>query len=260
MNEKMQISKRKPFVAGNWKMNNTPSESVELAKALVRRLANIKGVDVALCPPFTSLTAVGGIISGTNIRLGAQNMHWQKSGAYTGEVSAAMLRDLYCHYVIIGHSERRQYFGETDEIVNRKLKAALAGNLCPIVCVGETLEQRKSGETQTVIEKQFEDGLKGLAASNFNTLIIAYEPIWAIGTGLTATPQQAQEVHKFIRGLVQEQADEKTASTVRILYGGSVKPDNAKELFQQPDIDGGLIGGASLDADSFTAIVNAAIS
>lgn len=259
MTEKITPIKRKPSVAGNWKMNNTPSESAELAKELIKRLANIKGADVVLCPPFTSLATVGGIISGTNIGLGAQNMHWEKSGAFTGEISAGMLRDLYCHYVIIGHSERRTLFGETDETVNRKAKAALANNLHPIVCLGETIEQRKAGKTEEIIKKQFQAGFKDLDAAAFSNLIIAYEPIWAIGTGMTATPQQAQEAHQFIRRLIQNQTDEKTSMSVRILYGGSVKSDNAAEIFRQPDIDGGLIGGASLDADSFAAIVNAAI-
>lgn len=260
MTDKISTSTRKPLVAGNWKMNNTAAEAAALAKNLTRLLANLKGVDVVICPPFTSLAAVGGVISGTNIGLGAQNMHWEKSGAFTGEVSAAMLRDLYCHYVILGHSERRALFGETDEIVNRKVKAARAGNLHPIVCIGETMEQRKAGKTEDIIKKQLQTSLKNLDAANFNNLIIAYEPVWAIGTGLTATPQQAQNVHRFIRRLVQDQTDEKTALSMRILYGGSVKPNNAVELFSQPDIDGGLIGGASLEADSFVSIVNAAVA
>lgn len=247
-------------MAGNWKMNNTAAEAAALAKDITRRLTNLKGADVIICPPFTALATVGGMISGTNIGLGAQNMHWEKSGAFTGEVSAAMLRDLYCHYVILGHSERRALFGETDEIVNRKVKAALAANLHPIVCIGETLEQRKTGKTEDIIKRQLQTSLKDLDAANFNNLIIAYEPVWAIGTGLTATPQQAQDVHQFIRRLVQDQTDEKTALSIRILYGGSVKPNNAAELFSQPDIDGGLIGGASLDAESFVAIVNAVIA
>lgn len=250
---------RKPFVAGNWKMNNTAAESIALAKDVVRLLANIKGVDVVLCPPFTALAAVGGVISGTNIGLGAQNMHWEKRGAFTGEVSAAMLRDMYCHYVILGHSERRALFGETDEIVNRKLKAALQANLHPIVCLGETLEQRQAGKMEETIRKQFQTSLRDLDAAGFNNLIIAYEPVWAIGTGMTATPQQAQEVHQLIRRLALSQADEKTVASIRILYGGSVKPANAAELFSQPDIDGGLIGGAALEAEAFAAIVNAAL-
>jgi len=240
-------------------MNNTAAEAAALAKDLTRLLTNLKGVDVVICPPFTALATVGSIISGTNIGLGAQNMHWEKSGAFTGEVSAAMLRDLYCHYVILGHSERRALFGETDEMVNRKVKAALAGNLHPIVCIGETLEQRKAGKTEDIIKQQLQMGLKDLDAANFNNLIIAYEPVWAIGTGMTATPQQAQDVHQFIRSLVQNQTDEKTALSIRILYGGSVKAGNAAELFSQPDIDGGLIGGASLEADSFVSIVKAAM-
>ncbi len=250
---------RKPLVAGNWKMNNTSAEGAELAKDLTRQLANIKGVEVVICPPFTALATVGAVISGTNIGLGAQNMHWEKSGAFTGEVSAAMLRDLYCHYVILGHSERRTLFGETDEIVNRKVKAALASNLHPIVCIGETLAQRNAGQTEEVIKTQCRDSLKDLDAAGFGNMILAYEPVWAIGTGLTATPQQAQEIHRLIRQLVQEQTDEKTAAALRILYGGSVKANNAAELFNQPDIDGGLIGGAALDSDAFVAIVNAAL-
>jgi len=247
------------MVAGNWKMNNTTAEAAALAKDLIRLLVNIKGVDVVICPPFTALATVGAGISGTNIGLGAQNMHWEKSGAFTGEVSAAMLRDLYCHYVILGHSERRTLFGETDEVVNRKTKAALASNLHPIVCIGETLAQRKDGKTEEIIGSQCRNSFKELDAANFSNMILAYEPVWAIGTGMTATPQQAQDVHRLIRQLVQEQTDEKTALSVRILYGGSVKANNAVELFRQPDIDGGLIGGAALDADSFAAIVNAAL-
>ena len=259
MTEKNSVAKRKPLVAGNWKMNNTAAEASALAKNLTRLLVNIKGVDVVICPPFTALATVGAVISGTNIGLGAQNMHWEKSGAFTGEVSAAMLRDLYCHYVILGHSERRALFDETDEVVNRKVKAALANNLHPIVCIGETLSQRKSGKTEEIIKSQCQNSFKDLDASNFSNMILAYEPVWAIGTGMTATPQQAQDVHRLIRQLVQDQTDEKTALSIRILYGGSVKANNAAELFNQPDIDGGLIGGASLDADSFVAIVNAAL-
>lgn len=247
-------------MAGNWKMNNTAAEAAALAKDLTRLLANSKGVDVVICPPFTALATVGPVISGTNIGLGAQNMHWEKSGAFTGEVSAAMLRDLYCHYVILGHSERRAMFGETDEVVNRKVKAALASNLHPIVCIGETLSQRKSGKTEEIIKSQCRNSFKDLDAANFSNMILAYEPVWAIGTGMTATPQQAQDVHRHIRRLVQDQTDEKTALSIRILYGGSVKATNATELFHQPDIDGGLIGGASLEADSFVAIVNAAVA
>jgi len=260
MNEKMTTSKRKPLVAGNWKMNNTAAEAAALCKDLTRLLANVKGVDIVVCPPFTALATAGSIISGTNIVLGAQNMHWEKSGAFTGEISAAMLRDLYCHYVILGHSERRTFFGETDEVVNRKARAALASHLHPIVCVGETLAQRKAGQTEEVISRQCRESLKDIDAAGFGSMILAYEPVWAIGTGMTATPQQAQEVHQLIRRLVLDQSDEKTAAAIRILYGGSVKPQNAAELFRQSDIDGGLIGGAALDADAFLAIVQSAVS
>ena len=250
---------RKPIVAGNWKMNNTVAEALALVTEIKRRAVEVKGVDIVLCPPFTALQSVSNAVSGTAIGLGAQNMHWEKSGAFTGEVSAAMLRELYCHYVIIGHSERRALFGETDEAVNRKIKTALASNLRPIVCVGETLKQRQANQTEAVIRAQVLNGLKDIAPDQFATVIMAYEPVWAIGTGMTATPAQAQDVHLFIRGLLQEMAGERAAQAVRIQYGGSVKPANAKELFHQPDIDGGLIGGAALDADLFMAIVNAAL-
>jgi len=250
---------RKPIVAGNWKMNNTVAEALALVTEIKRQSAESKGVDIVLCPPFTVLQAVSNAISGTAIGLGAQNMHWEKAGAFTGEVSAAMLRELYCHYIIIGHSERRTLFGETDDAVNRKVKTALASNLCPIVCVGETLQQRQANQTEAIIRTQVLNGLKDIGVDQFATVIMAYEPIWAIGTGLTATPDQAQAVHKFIRGLLQEMAGEHVAQTVRIQYGGSVKPANASELFHQPDIDGGLIGGAALDANSFMAIVNAVL-
>ncbi|NQT02776.1 MAG: triose-phosphate isomerase [Planctomycetes bacterium] len=250
---------RKPIIAGNWKMNKTVSEAVDFVEAIKRDLADIKGVDVVVCPPFTALQAVGNVIAGTAIGLGAQNMHWEKSGAFTGAVSAGMLRELYCHYVIIGHSERRSLFGETDSDVNRKVKTALASNLLPIVCVGETLKQRKAGKTESVLKTQIEKGLKNIEKKELKSLITAYEPIWAIGTGVTATPDQAQQGHQFIRGLLKGMSDEKTSQSIRIQYGGSVKPENAGELFQQPDIDGGLIGGASLDADSFVRIVKSVL-
>ena len=250
---------RNLIVAGNWKMNNTVAEALALVKAIKPALPACKGVEVVICPPFTALPAVGAAIAGTAIGLGAQNMHWESSGAFTGEVSAAMLRELNCHYVIIGHSERRSLFGETDAGVNRKVKTALAGNLRPIVCVGETLAQRQAGQTETVVKTQVRDGLQGIGADDLKKIIMAYEPVWAIGTGLTATPDQAQSVHKLIRSLLANLADEKTAQLIRIQYGGSVKPANAKELFTQPDIDGGLIGGAALDATSFMAIIKAAL-
>ena len=250
---------RKPIVAGNWKMNNTVGESLALVAEIKRQAADIKGVDIVVCPPFTALAAVSEAVSGTAIGLGAQNMHDAKSGAFTGEVSAAMLRDLYCHYVILGHSERRQFFGDTDEWVNRKIRAALAGNLRPIVCVGETQKEREAGRTASVIRGQVCGSLAGLSGDQVAQLILAYEPVWAIGTGLTATPEQAQDVHAFIRSLLRELAGERTAQAVRIQYGGSVKPANAGDLFRKPDIDGGLIGGAALSAESFLGIVRAAL-
>ncbi len=253
------MKKRKAIVAGNWKMNKTVAEAIALAQEIKRDLADFRDVDVVLCPPFTALKAVGDVVSGTHIDLGAQNMHWEKSGAFTGEVSPGMLRDLFCHYVILGHSERRQYFGETDAIVNKKAKAALASNLKPIVCVGETLQERESGRMAHVVETQVRGSLAGLSARELVETIIAYEPVWAIGTGKTATSAQAQEVHALIRGVIQIMADETVAQSVRIQYGGSVKASNARELFSQPDIDGGLIGGAALEARSFIDIVRAGV-
>ncbi len=253
------MKKRKPIVAGNWKMNKTVSDGVDLATSIKRELGEFRDVDVVLCPPFTAIKSVGEVISGSHVDLGAQNMHWEKSGAFTGEVSAEMLRDLYCHYVILGHSERRAYFGETDAIVNKKVKAALAANLKPIVCVGETLQERESGKTADVVTTQIRGSLAGLTAKELVETIIAYEPVWAIGTGKTATTAQAQEVHALIRGLIRQLSDDTVAQSIRIQYGGSVKASNAKELFSQPDIDGGLIGGASLEARSFVDIVKAAV-
>ena len=249
---------RKKIVAGNWKMNKSTADAEVLASDLCRDLANFRDVDVVLCPPYTSLQAVGRAIENTLVRLGAQNMHWENSGAFTGEISAAMLRDLYCHYVILGHSERRQLFQETDHDVNTKVKAALAATLNPIMCVGETLEERESGKTEDVITRQVETGLQDIG-NNLGGLIVAYEPVWAIGTGKTATPEQAQDVHHFIRELLQKQFGEAKAGATRIQYGGSVKPDNAKALMSQPDIDGGLIGGASLETRAFVEIVKSAV-
>jgi len=249
---------RKPIVAGNWKMNKTVAEALALTADVIREVAACKGVDVVLCPPFTALSAVSQVISGTSIELGAQNMHHEKSGAFTGEVSVEMLRELYCHYVILGHSERRALFGETDDLINRKMKAALAGNLKPILCVGETIQQRQEGQTETVLKTQVVGGLKDLSREHMAGVVVAYEPVWAIGTGVTASPAQVQDAHRYIRGLIKDLTDEKMAQSIRIQYGGSVKPANAKELFELPDIDGGLIGGAALEAGSFMAIVKAA--
>jgi triosephosphate isomerase len=249
---------RKKIVAGNWKMNKLVGEATELAGAVKRSLSDRTDVEVVLCPPFTVLKTVGDIIANTQVKLGAQNMHWEKEGAFTGEVSAGMLRDLFCHYVILGHSERRQFFNETDSIVNRKVKAALAANLTPIVCVGETLEQRDANQIEDVVTGQVMKSLAGLDETGFRRTVVAYEPIWAIGTGRTATAGQAQEVHALIRKVLARMSNPGAAQAVRIQYGGSVKPSNARELFAQPDIDGGLIGGAALDAVSFVEIVNAA--
>ena len=249
---------RRPIIAGNWKMNKTVAEARDLVEQIIRELDDLQGVDIVLCPPFTALAVVSEGITGTQLDLGAQNMHWEKSGAYTGEVSSSMLRELFCHYVILGHSERRSYFGETDEIVNHKVKAALTANLHPIVCVGETLRQRESNATEQVVEEQVRGSLQGLSGQELQEVVLAYEPVWAIGTGRTASPEQAQDVHAFIRGVLGSMADSAVAESLRIQYGGSMKPDNAAELLQQPDIDGGLIGGASLDGRSFAEIAQAA--
>ena len=245
---------RKTLIAGNWKMNKTVAEALPLIEALKARAAVMQGVDVAVCPPFTTLAAVAKAVAGTPIRVGAQNVHWEASGAFTGEISAAMLAEIPVTYAIIGHSERRQYFGETDETVNKRLKAALAAGLTPIVCVGELLAQRESGQTEKVVAAQIAKGLAGLSAEQVARTVIAYEPVWAIGTGRTATPPQAQEVHALIRALLR-QAHGSVAESVRILYGGSMKKENARDLLSQPDIDGGLIGGASLKADEFLGII-----
>lgn len=255
---------RKPFVAGNWKMNMAVAEARHLASELVPGLQAIKEVDKAICPTFTSLMAVSALLEGTAIGLGAQNMHWEESGAYTGEISPAMVAEL-CQYVILGHSERRAYFGETDAGVNRKIKAALAHHLIPIMCVGETLEQNESGQTEEVVSRQVREGLAGLSegehllAESGSALVIAYEPVWAIGTGKAATPQGANAViADVIRPAIGDMFGESFAQAVRVQYGGSVKDSNAVEFFSQPDIDGALVGGASLKAEEFIKIVKAA--
>ena len=248
---------RKIIIAGNWKMNKSVAEAAELANGIKIDLANHSGVDVVLCPPFTSIPAVTAALQDCQIKVGAQNMHWEASGAYTGEISAGMLRDLYCHYVILGHSERRAYFGETDEIVHKKVKTALASHLTPIVCVGETLEERDAGRAMEVVRGQVMSSMADLG-SDLEKLVVAYEPVWAIGTGRTATAEQAQEMHAGIRKTLEEMSNEDVASSVRIQYGGSMKPANSAELLSQPDIDGGLIGGAALDPLSFVGIVKSA--
>jgi len=247
--------KRRPIMAGNWKMNMLVAEADALVNGLKSGLDGTEEVDVVVAPPFPSLHSVGKALSGSSIALAGQNLHWEESGAYTGEVSASMLLDVGCKYVIIGHSERRQFFGETNETVNRRVKAALLAGLDPILCVGEVLEERKSGRTWEVVGSQTREGLVGVSEGDAKRLVLAYEPVWAIGTGETATPDQAQEVHAKIRGLIAELYGEGIAQGLRIQYGGSVKPDNVRGLMDQPDVDGALVGGASLKAESFLGIV-----
>jgi triosephosphate isomerase len=246
---------RRPIIAGNWKMNKTIGEAVELVKALKAKVADVTDVEVIVAPTFTALSAVADIIKGSNIKLSAQDMHWEKNGAFTGEISPLMLKDVGCQYVIIGHSERRMYFGETNETVNKKVKAAHEYSLKPIMCVGEKLEEREAGIMKDVVKDHVVNGLAGLTEEQALATVIAYEPVWAIGTGKTATPEQAQEVHQFIRELLADMYSPVVADVVLIQYGGSAKPDNIAQLMSQPDIDGGLIGGASLDPESFTKIV-----
>jgi triosephosphate isomerase len=254
----MSHTSRRMFVAGNWKMYTSPAEAAALIKALKVKVVNIQKVEMAVCPPFTNLTVVAELLKGTTIKLGGQNVYWEEEGAYTGEVSAKMLLGASCEYVIIGHSERRQYFGETEATVNRRLKRALAAGLKPIVCVGETLSQRQAKETEHVVETQVRGAFADVSARDFAKVVIAYEPVWAIGTGVNATPEQAQEVHAFIRRLLENIYNRELSSACRIQYGGSVKPANAPELMHQPDVDGALVGGASLQAESFAAIIKAA--
>jgi triosephosphate isomerase (TIM) len=246
---------RVPLIAGNWKMYQTTADAVALVERLKGLLGRSDRVEVVVCPPFTALPAVARVLEGSRIGLGAQNMHWETEGAYTGEVSPAMLTDLGCRYVILGHSERRQYFGETDLHVNRKLKAALEYGLVPIVCVGETLAERENGRTIHVVDGQLQGGLSGVPPKAGAGIAVAYEPVWAIGTGHAATQEQAEEVHTFIRTRLTELWGETVATAVRIVYGGSVKPDNIDALMAGPDIDGALVGGASLKADAFARIV-----
>ncbi len=249
---------RTKIIAGNWKMHTTPREAVSLVQALKARTVNIHRTEMVVCPPFVSLTAVAPLLAETRIGLGAQNMHWEDQGAFTGEISAPMLKDAGCQYVILGHSERRRYFGETDEKVNKKLQKALASGLTPIVCIGETLEEREAGKTFSVLQTQLSGGLRDLTPESAANIILAYEPVWAIGTGRNATPEQAQEAHGFLRSWIAESFGRPVADGMRIQYGGSVKPENAASLLRQPDVDGALVGGASLKAESFAAIIEAA--
>ena len=252
---------RKPFVAGNWKMNTDSRSSVELAKGVVDGSTELVGrdVDVAVCPPFVYLQAVARAVSSSSVAVGAQDVYYEAKGAFTGEISASMLKDTGCTYALCGHSERRHVIGETDELINKKVTAAIGGGLLPILCVGELQSEREAGQTEEVVTRHIKKGLAGLSAEKVSAVTVAYEPVWAIGTGLTATPEQAQEVHELIRGFLAEIYDGQLADEIRILYGGSVKADNAADLMGRADIDGVLVGGASLKVDDFVAIIEAAV-
>ena len=249
---------RTPIVVANWKLNKTVGDAVRFTSALKDTVSDVSGVEVVVAPAFTALNSVASTLKGSNFHLSAQDVFWEDSGAFTGEISPAMLEDVGCEYVIIGHSERRQYFGETNETVNKKVKAALSNNLKPILCVGESLEDREAGRTESVIEDHVRNGLADISPDAIPSTVIAYEPVWAIGTGVTATPDQAQSAHTVIRSLLSEMYSVDLAAEVRIQYGGSVKPDNTAELMAQPDVDGALVGSASLDVESFAQIVQSA--
>jgi len=252
---------RKPFVAGNWKMNTNSQTGIELVERIAAGSVDAasQSVTVAVCPPFVYLQSVTKALSSSNIAVGAQDIYFESEGAFTGEISASMLKDVGCSYCLCGHSERRHVIGESDELINKKVAAAVSGGLLPILCVGELLEEREASQTDDIVTRHVKEGLAGLSAEKLKAVTIAYEPVWAIGTGLTATPDQAQEVHIFIRKLLGQMYDEKLAEEIRILYGGSVKPNNAADLMNQKDIDGLLVGGASLKADDFLAIIQAAV-
>ncbi len=251
---------RKTIIAGNWKMYKTIGQGIELANGLKRELFELddQSIDIVICPAYTALSEVSEVVAGSNIQLGAQDVFWKDEGAFTGEVSALMLKDAGAKFAIIGHSERRQYFGESNESVNKKIKAALKNGLMPIVCVGESLKEREANKTFQVLDDHVKNGLEGLAEEEILNIVIAYEPVWAIGTGKTATSAQAQEAQKYIRDLLIKMYNEDIASRIRIQYGGSVKPENITELMNQPDVDGALVGGASLTLESFAAIVKKA--
>lgn len=250
------MSKRKPFIAGNWKMYKTSLEAAETARKLVRILQGVNHVDIMIAPPFTALASVYEVVKDSPVMIGAQNLFWEKEGAYTGEISPVMIASAGCRYVIIGHSERRQFFGETDLSVNKKIRAAINNSLAPVFCIGETEKERDGKDTFNILDKQLKMGLEGFSPDDLKHIILAYEPVWAIGTGKTATSAQAQEVHLFLRNLIENLFGKKIAESVRILYGGSVKPENIGELMSMPDIDGALVGGASLDAEKFAGIIN----
>ncbi len=250
------MGKRKPLIAGNWKMFKTCTEAVETASKLVKLSSNVTDTDIMIAPTFTSLALVSKVVAGTNVGLGAQNLFWEAQGAYTGEISAQMILSAGCSYVIIGHSERRQFFSETDSSVNKKINSAIQSGLIPVMCIGETGPERDADKTFSILDKQVQMGLEGFSSGNLRSLVIAYEPVWAIGTGKTATSGQAQEVHRFLRSLIEKKFDKNLAESIRILYGGSVKPDNIAELMSMPDIDGALVGGASLDPEVFSKIIH----
>jgi len=250
------MANRRPLIAGNWKMFKTCSEAVEAAGQLVKLVAMTSDIDVMIAPQFTALAPVSDVVRGSRVSLGAQNLFWETEGAYTGEISPVMLVSVGCKYVIIGHSERRQYFDETDETVNKKIKAAIKNDLVPVLCVGESEKERESKETFSVLDKQVKKGIEGFSSDDLETLVIAYEPVWAIGTGKTATTDQAQEAHQFLRSVLEKSFGNMLAKSIRILYGGSVKSNNIAELMAMPDIDGALVGGASLDPETFSKIVH----
>jgi triosephosphate isomerase len=258
---KTEVTMRKPFVAGNWKMNTDTQTSVALAERIASDSRDIAGnsVSIAVCPPFIYLQSVTKTLSASHIAVGAQDVYFESKGAFTGEISPFMLKDIGCTYVLCGHSERRHVIGETDDLVNKKVTAAISGGLLPILCVGELLSERDAGQMEQVVSRQLKKGLAGLSYEKVSAVAIAYEPVWAIGTGRTATPQQAQEAHDFIRMLLTQMYDNQLADEIRILYGGSVKPDNAEDLMSQNDVDGLLVGGASLNADDFLSIIRAAV-
>lgn len=249
---------RTPVVFGNWKMNMLRQSACDLAAGVIAGARELQGVEVGICPPAVYLEAVGYAVRGTPVFLGAQNVHWEARGAFTGELAPGMLKDVGCTHVVVGHSERRHLLGESDEMINRKLRASLTIGLTPIFCLGELLEHREAGETEKVLERQLEGGLTELTGEELGRLIVAYEPVWAIGTGKTATPAQAQQAHAYLRGCLRERFGDSIATAVRIQYGGSVKPENAGELAAQPDVDGALVGGASLESEAFVAICRAA--
>jgi len=250
---------RKPIIGGNWKMNRgTPQEAFEMLKKLVPMVRKVKEIDIVIAPPFTVINNVVDLLQKTNLKVGAQNMYFEDKGAFTGEISPSFLKQLGCNYVILGHSERRDLFNETNDIINIKIKKALTSGLNPIVCIGEHLGEREKGETKSFVEKQFNATFKNLNKEEMKKVVIAYEPIWAIGTGKTATPDQAEEIHEFIRELINDKFDKIIANTIRIQYGGSINPSNAEDLFEKENIDGGLVGGASLHAESFYKIIKAA--